>query len=60
MRLFEGFLDNMNYDQTVLPDKSILNRPKVSGKCQNSEVQMGQFEEFSNNVELFLDVMRLF
>ena len=38
------------YGQTVLPDRSILNRTKIDGKCQNSKIQMRHFKQVSNNV----------
>ena len=28
-----------------------FNRTKISGKCQNSKIQMRHFEGFSNNVQ---------
>ena len=55
MRLFEGFLDNMNYDQTVLPDKSFLIGQKLVENAKIQKINWDNFEEFSN--KLFLDVI---
>ena len=36
--------------QTELPDRSVFNRSKIGGKCQNWKIQMRHFGWFSNIV----------
>ena len=33
-----------------------FNRTKIGGKCQNSNIQLGHFELFSNYVGSFLEI----
>ena len=53
---FENIWKTEACGQTVLPD-----RTKIGGNCQNSNIHMGRFESFSNNVySYFIQTISVF